>query len=141
MIRSIALLTFFAFLTMLACAPESEPPQSPTYDESILFTLEFDETSSCTCDEGPDVSFIQLVEDSRCPTLVACIWEGQVIVKLDFNEQDIELGISSNVSIQAIDTVGQWSIELLEVRPHPENANDIPVASDYELDLIVRGGI
>ena len=128
-------------LVFAACESETiiEPPIESQYEEGVEFMLEFNETKECTCG-GPLISFTQLVEESRCPTEVVCIWGGQVIVQLDINEQAVELGLSSQISVQAKDTIGQWTIELLAVRPHPVSSSDLEDvnAEDYEIDLIVE---
>ncbi len=54
--------------------------------------------------DGLTVRPIFLIEDSRCPTSVQCVWAGRLLVRVevrsrDHNEQiDLELGKSQQVS-------------------------------------------
>lgn len=144
MIKTITTLAVLACLTMFSCFPDSEddvpttPTATSTYDVDVPFRLEFEEVSACSCDEGPEVSFTQLISDSRCPSSIVCIWYGQISVQLDFNNEEIELGFPSYPSQRAIDTVGQWSIQLLDASPHPEFPNNPPAEAGYELELVIR---
>ncbi len=118
------ILGLFTCFILFSCDSNNEPTLTPLYEEDTVFILEFDETSNCSCEEGPEISFTQIVDESRCPTSVICVWEGQVVVNLNISNEDIELGISPSQNIQSIDTIGNWSVELLEVRPYPESPDE-----------------
>ncbi len=76
-----------------------------------------DETSGIT------VKFVELVEDSRCPEGVNCIWAGNAKVKISVskngaNGQTIEL----NTNLQPRSVVYEGlTITLSDVTPHPKN--------------------
>jgi len=68
--------------------------------------------------EDFSVMVAELIEDSRCPIGVNCIWEGQVIVKLTIQKKDkiytkeIKMRGGRNSAIE----VEGYVINLLEVR-------------------------
>ncbi len=72
---------------------------------------------------GITLKFVELVEDSRCPEGVNCIWAGNAKVKISVSKngadgQTIEL----NTNLQPRSIVYQGStITLSDVTPHPKN--------------------
>ncbi len=56
---------------------------------TVPFELTFNQQGTLSAD-GTDltVQFTQLVEESRCPPNVQCIWAGQVAVKLKINNTE-----------------------------------------------------
>ncbi len=74
------------------------------------------------------------IEDSRCPSDVQCIWEGQVIVNVNVVVNQEDLG---NYSISLNDPLNlpiiqfeQYSLQLIKVEPYPTSTDSIHV-SDY----------
>ena len=65
--------------------------------------------------DGPKVTPLEVLEDSRCPMNARCVWAGQVRLKvrihLGAGNQEREL--TSNKPVQVAD----GSLELVEVRP------------------------
>ncbi len=128
---SLSFLVFFS----LSCE-QNDTNLEVSYEEGVAFTLAFGETASCTCG-APDITFTEMVTDSRCPLNVTCVWEGEVIVKTQFGGEELQLGLSPIDTAPSADTVGQWSVTLLEVTPHPVEGEVIP-DEDYELKLLVE---
>ncbi len=130
----------FALFSLLFFACEQETENLDTeYEESIAFTLEHNELATCTCG-GPEVKFVNVITDSRCPEPGTCIWAGEVIVALEINEQVIELGLSPINTAPPQVVLGEWSVTLLNVFPHPtdfvDNENIDP--SIYTIELLVE---
>ena len=130
------ILSFFCLALLAFSCEQNDPVLEPGYEEGQAFELAFGATASCTCG-APDITFADVVADSRCPLNVECIWEGEVIVKLSVDGEDVQLGLSSIDTAPEMDTIGQWSVQLLEVNPYPEDPVEIP-EEDYELKLIVE---
>src|SRR5689334_11857043 len=63
--------------------------------------------------QNVEVRFVQVIEDSRCPLGLTCLWAGQVRVRLlvGGSEQDLLKGQSVGV--------GAVRVTVLEVNPEP----------------------
>lgn len=83
---------------------------------------------------GIKVTPVKVVQDSRCPEGVQCIWAGTVIVKTKFEsldgnmevmEMDVELG-------KSFDVLGKWG-NLEKVSPKSEKGYDFTyILKNYE---------
>ena len=66
------------------------------------------------------IKFLSVVEDSRCPTDVNCIWAGnakvKVLVSTSRNSREFE--INTNLGPQGNQLDG-WAINLVELTPSP----------------------
>ena len=128
----------FAALSWVGCDDDAtDLPDGFELEE--VFTLEAGAEESCVCDESLAAQFVEVTDESRCPTDAVCIWEGQVIVSVNFNGENILLGNSpgNNPNVQQNrDTVGNFIIVLDAVRPYP--VLDEPISpEEYEIDLLV----
>lgn len=95
-------------LLMTACAKQ-------TVDLNTEFTLDFNETVDVEVEgEKWKIKFIELVEESRCPPDVTCIWEGQVAVKIQINATT-EAEVGQHTTIPAMYPFKNHVIHLLEV--------------------------
>ena len=73
------------------------------------------------------------VQESRCPSDVTCVWEGEAKVEIEFIspfEETIELSTYDDL----IDTVSNYSIELLDVLPYPVSTHTTEL-DDYTVIL------
>lgn len=94
--------------------------------------------------EGSDiyVKFIEVTEDSRCPSDVVCIWAGQVSVSVNLFTSDSHLGTfaltlgAGNNSSVAEHYVEGFKIKLLEVQPYPVSTHQI-APSEYRSSLLL----
>ena len=72
-----------------------------------------------------------ILEDSRCPSRVLCVWEGRGVVKfsLTSNHQTYPFILSTKALPNSYqrDTVLQgYKIELVALHPYPETGSSIP---------------
>lgn len=92
------------------------------------------------------IKFVEVVQDSRCPKAVQCIWEGEVIVLIAIfkNDKKVEqkkLTISPKYSLK--EQIGnlfsseRLNISGFNVLPYPVASNKIPM-EDYYIQLDVR---
>ena len=81
-----------------------------------------------------EVKFVGIDSDSRCPSDVACVWAGEVIVRLSVRKdrRTKELAIKSNASLP----VEGFVVAVLEVLPPASSAQRIAPA-DYRVTLKV----
>lgn len=102
------------------------------------FTLRVGETASIT-ELGLWMRFIQVVDDSRCPASVTCIWEGDGAVLIEvapLNGDSKESVLHTNAGPNSI-PLGQAEVRLVKLEPYPATSGSIP-AGDYILTLTTR---
>ena len=84
------------------------------------------------------------IEDSRCPTDVVCVWEGQADVELraffDGDDTPAVFHLISRVGYPdlADTTLYGYHLQLLEVNPYPDNASSPPAKEDYTIRLLIE---
>ncbi|MCK3682492.1 hypothetical protein [Maribellus sp. YY47] len=79
---------------------------------------------------------VEHVDDSRCPTGVVCVWEGEATVYMYVRLQEVNELVLSTVR-QPKDTVQNYEIELIDVSPYPDISREIE-QKDYKVTLKVR---
>lgn len=93
-----------------------------------------------------EIKFIDVLEDSRCPKGVNCIWAGEVIVLVDLykNGKKVERKkITLNPKVEFQNKIGNlflseaFSMSVLNVLPHPR-ANNKTKPNEYYLLLDVK---
>ena len=86
------------------------------------------------------VRFINVTEDSRCPSDVVCIWEGQVSILVDLVQvsSDISIGqFTLSLGGQAsAGSFGNYSIRVMDVQPYPMSTKKIS-PFDYVVTLVL----
>ncbi len=113
------------------------------------FQLKVDQTALIE-PQGPMVDFMEVVEDSRCPTGAACVWAGRarILIRvssvgdvLGFGIQDLTLEAGqvdpAKDSVEGVyDT---YLFELLALHPHPQatEGDAQPEQPDYTATLVV----
>lgn len=88
--------------------------------------------------DGPHVTPRVVLEDSRCPADVDCVWAGRVrlavTVHLGAGDIQRELTLSEPIA------VADGTLELAEVRP-PRASGEAPKPADYRFGLRFAGGL
>jgi hypothetical protein len=94
-------------------------------------------------DANLSIQFLRLLEDSRCPRNVTCVWEGQARVQIQIQTdtdatQTIELSSNPNLtdSKTAYETSG-YRIEFLKLEPYPISPDQRIKQHEYLLSLKV----
>jgi len=105
--------------------------------EAILlgedYELAFDETVTFT-EGGFTVHFDEVIEDSRCPNGVVCVWEGIAILNLtiaDATDTTDLIFATDSINLNTLPTheFGNYLLELIEVNPYP-HIDSLPI-TDY----------
>ncbi len=106
------------------------------------FVLQYGETKMLDGQDHFSISFIDLLEDSRCPANAICVWEGQARVKIEIHEnfevitKELTNGTLKDNQAQKIN-IGHYTLELLKVIPYPEKADNQTDKSDYSVQLVI----
>lgn len=88
--------------------------------------------------DGPYVTPLEVLEDSRCPSDVQCIWAGRLRIsaRIELGSRDETRELTQGEPVQLAD----GTLELFEVFPYP--TTDQPVAAeDYRFGFTFKGGI
>ena len=122
----------FATLSLAACAPMDVPSQvSPA-------GLQYVRIGQTVTIGGPRVTPLALVEDSRCPQGVQCVWAGQVRitarVTTGAGAQVLELTTGKPVRI------ADGTLVLAGVLP-AKRKNTAPAPGDYRFGFRFDGGL
>jgi hypothetical protein len=76
------------------------------------------------------------MQDSRCPSDVVCIWQGEALVTIDV-ESPVEGKLTLSTFDNQLDTLGNFSFELVEVLPYPVSTKIIKL-EEYEIRLKIE---
>lgn len=119
---------YLSALALAACSPVTVEPKADG-------TVRLGETVYV---DGPRVTPLKVLEDSRCPTDVDCVWPGQVKlrVRIEGGSKTFERELSSMTPITVFD--GQLS--LTGVDPIRKKTGPIP-ESEYRFRFSFAGGI
>lgn len=84
------------------------------------------------------IKFVSVVEDSRCPTGVDCIWHGNGKVQIDIkksNRKPMSLTLNTYMAPQE-SAYGNYIVKLLQLSPYPASGKTIS-PDQYEATLII----
>jgi hypothetical protein len=132
--RSLALLT----LLTLACASATEPAVGNE------FRLDFGE--AVTVPEAELwLHFVDVVEDSRCPTRVLCVWEGDAAIAIEIVSNLADGDAVTDTLHTTLDpksvTIFGYVLQLVRVDPYPSVPGGIPLERyriTLRLDPVIR---
>jgi hypothetical protein len=130
---SFALFAFFAFSPLFA--------QQPRKAEVIRLSQEFElkiNQEAAIEGEGLAVVFESVLEDSRCPEGVDCIWSGNAKIRIRSSKQKhapASIELNTNVEPKSSSYL-DYEIKLVALKPRPKA--DKPVQSnEYKATLII----
>jgi len=96
--------------------------------------------------DGLRVRFADVLEDSRCPTSVACVWSGQARLTVVAQAED---GPPTTVEFNtnpapgqgfSSGRVGDYTVTMRSLEPYPQTPEDATPLEDYRLTLSVAKG-
>lgn len=83
-----------------------------------------------------DVEFVRVVEDSRCPTDVTCVWAGEVKVQLS-TRIDAGAAVQHEITAGQYATVGELRLIVVQVQPERISTHKIS-PEEYRVTLKVE---
>jgi hypothetical protein len=108
-----------AIAGMSACQGTS--PTEPSGPQTATLAVK----QTATIARGLVLSFDRVVSDSRCPSGVVCVWEGEVTVALTLSESDGPSAFTlSDHSTTRV--VGGYTFQLVSVQPSPVAGTPTP---------------
>lgn len=114
-----------SFLFICFCAfakAQNNPPTIPV--DTVVFKLGVGEYQKIN---DVEVTFIEILEDSRCPKDVSCVWAGQAKIKVRVNEKGVapvekELIFNASGKDVFIHTSETTVIKALRLSPYPNTS-------------------
>ncbi|WP_129645045.1 hypothetical protein [Peristeroidobacter agariperforans] len=82
---------------------------------------------------GLTVEFVRVVEDSRCPTDLTCVWAGEVKVQLS-TRIDVAAAEQHEITAGQHATVGEFQLFVVKVEPERVSTREIS-ADEYRVTL------
>jgi hypothetical protein len=82
-----------------------------------------------------------VLNDSRCPSNVQCVWEGNAEVRFLFTvdsfQTDFALNTNGGMQFNSDTVIGGYSIKLLDLSPYPEDPGEI-LQVEYFSKVVVQ---
>lgn len=130
-------LLFSTFLGIALLASSCDKAKVWQFSLGEHFELAHGATATCVCDSF-SVKFDRVVEDSRCPSDVDCVWAGRIVIELKV----VIDGVAQTVTLSSISeeeqvTVGNYVITMGAVTPHPVSTVVIQ-PHEYRVDLLIE---
>lgn len=105
--------------------------------QNVPFQLQINQTAYLESNEIK-IQLLNVTGDSRCPSDVTCIWQGQVTVLVDISKGSQSVGnftlIPSQNKTMASKTFDNYFIQVISVEPYPISTKRI-LPSDYAVNL------
>lgn len=142
-----ALAALLAGATLAACGGASSSPTAITVQheptthvgaDGGLITLAVGQTGTVGAQSPLRVTFRGVEHDSRCPTDVQCVWEGNaaVDVRLARDGREARTTLHTTLEQNQVEYAG-YVVRLAAVAPAPVSGRSIP-ANEYTVTLEVR---
>lgn len=127
--KQIILAAFFTMILLNSCN-KNEQFSTFLLEEKFQIDQQFQS-------EDNQLKFtITEILDSRCPSDVVCIWQGEAIVKIKVDSPvkgTLELSTFHNLT----DTLGSFSFSLIDVSPYPVSTETIEL-EEYNVTLKIE---
>jgi hypothetical protein len=125
----------FAFLVLSCHSSPTDPGGSiATRDATIALAV----GGSNQVDANLRASFAQVVEDSRCPASVVCVWQGNGAVRLDVTAgggaQAITLNTAGGTAFPREASVAGYTFTLVQLDPQRSTPDPVP-AQQYRATI------
>lgn len=92
-------------------------------------------------DAGLEITFAEVLSDSRCPRGEACVWEGDAVIRLH-----LRAGVEAGEAVLHTASGGPgaagiagWHVELIDLQPVPVAGRPAP-PDTYTASLVVTRG-
>lgn len=134
-IKNYIYILFIGLLSFITVSGCDDPVSVNLNEEFYLSPGQKAEINS----SGLEITFNRVLEDSRCPKGVECVWEGNGRIEISVSEPGFGIEIKElNTTLGPRQTeAGKFKIRLAELKPYPEKDKEISFES-YRIGLIVE---
>ncbi len=120
---------YFLLMISVACQNNLTPER---YEYGKEFELKIGEQIRIGSDRI-QVEFVDVLEDSRCPSNVTCVWAGNGKVQIRFDQDNIHLNTYLEPQETSVENI---NIQLLDLEPYPEHPRQFE-KEDYKVRLLI----
>lgn len=121
-------------VTLVACHSTSAPaPHAASLKQEIQLAPG---EQAAYQQQGLSVEFIRVVDDSRCPSDVTCVWAGEVKVQLSTRINAAE-AVQHEITAGQQAPVGTFRLTVVQVQPEPISTRPIS-PEEYRVTLRVE---
>lgn len=128
-------------MTILLWSCEKESSEGTNKSLVLRQNIELNVGDCVSDDAGLKVCIDSVSDDSRCPSDVVCIWEGNAAVNVSFTinsiKHELSLNTNNSANFPSDTTVQQYHIQLKELTPYPISTSTIN-QKDYKATLVVE---
>lgn len=121
-------------VTLAACQSTSAPaPHAASLNQEIQLAPG---EQAAYSQQGLSVEFVRVVDDSRCPSDVTCVWAGEIKVQLSTRIKAAE-AVQHEITAGQPATVGDFRLIVVQVQPEPISTRPIS-PEEYRVTLRVE---
>lgn len=106
---------------------QSSAPMTIDANLDSEFLLQFNQSAEIKS-EDITVTFLNVTSDSRCPSDVTCVWQGQAGIELDLRKGEEKSTVSLSIggdSSPEESIFDSYLIQLVDISPYPVSTKDI----------------
>ena len=107
---------FLIFLIFIGFAANVFAIDSKEIELDKQFTIKAEQTVSL---DNLKVTFLEIVEDSRCPSDVTCVWQGRASIKLNAENEDHSEDMILTMGENSTAQIEMYKINLIDLSPYP----------------------
>src|SRR3989304_8015878 len=115
---------------------QSSAPISIEADLDSEFLLQINQSAEIKS-EDMKITFLNVTSDSRCPSDVTCIWQGQAGIEIDVQKGEVESTVSLSIggdSSPKESIFNAYLIQLVELSPYPISTKNMQ-PEDYTVTI------
>ncbi len=123
----------------VTAASSAVPSSAPTPAITLGQTFSLSEGETVIVGETLQLNFSAVIAESRCPTGVQCVWEGNATIALKASDvfgPTRQLCLDSSPRFTTIANDGIYTIELLDLEPYPTTGSR--TSEPYRATLVVE---
>ena len=135
-IKNLGCLLIIFLIGISACKndPQTKPGDLVLGDTAVI---KIHETLTNTAN-GISILMDSVLNDSRCPVDVECVWAGNAKVRFFFKSNIDEIKFSLNTTLMPRDTaINGYKISLLYLLPFPISTHSIPL-DEYHANILIQ---
>ena len=117
----------FLIIGIIALIPIATIPVFANPQLDSVFEVQFQQHAKFQ-EENLNMKFLNVLEDSRCPTDVTCVWQGRTSLSFSVSQLIKTEVILDTLEKNNVAVFGKYQIELIDVNPYPNSS--IPTKND-----------
>ncbi len=113
-----------------------------TNGESFSDSLSIKAGQTAVAENGDKLTFIKVLDDSRCPATAICIWQGfvsaELLAETAAGKQTFTLTTNPDVENGETAVIMGYEVSLVNVLPYPGTSVEEPKPEDFWIELVVK---